>query len=114
MKNIKEINSFEELNLKMTFRAHIIYEKIMGHSFDTSDGLNGIVVLFFSYVLGSNRDANLDYEEFMDWLDEHPEMITKFSEWLVSGTDARNHMPSNEEPKETKSEEAPNKEGKKE
>ena len=81
--NIKDIKNFEELNLRQTLRAHILYEQIMGHAFTGDDGLNGVVVLFFSYIAGSNRNANIDYNDYLDWLDEHNEMLTEFTAWMV-------------------------------
>lgn len=89
MINISEIKEFNELNLRQTFRAHIIYEQIMGHGFMSSDGLNGVIVLFYSYILGSNRGTAVDYDAFMDWIDDNPEMLTKFSEWIQSQNNAK-------------------------
>lgn len=82
MVNIKDIKDFNELNLRQTFRAHIIYEQIMGHGFIGEDGLNGVIMLFFSYIAGSNPNSGVDYNDFMDWLDENPNMLTLFSEWI--------------------------------
>lgn len=97
MKNIIEIKQFEELNLKQTFRAYIIYEKIMGESFSSKAGLNGIIVLFYSYIMGSNKDMIVDYDDYMDWLDEHPSMLNEFSDWLVKINTAANSAPVAEE-----------------
>lgn len=93
MKNINEITKFEELNLKQTFRAHILYEQIMEHPFSEKDGLNGVVVLFFSYIMGSNRNTSIDYNDYLDWLDEHPNMITLFTAWLVKMNEAKQSIP---------------------
>lgn len=92
MKNINEITKFEELNLKQTFRAHIIYEQIMGHGFITTDGLNGVIVLFYSYIMGSNRGATVDYNQYMDWIDDNPEMLTKFTEWIQMQNTAKHSV----------------------
>lgn len=81
--NIKDVNTFDELNLRKTLRAHILYEQILGHPFNENDGLNGIVVLFYSFIVGSNRNSNIDYNDFLDWLDEHESMLNDFTEWMV-------------------------------
>lgn len=103
MKNLNEIKDFKELNLRQTFRAHIIYEQIMGKSFSVDAGLNGTIVLFYSHILGSNKDVVIDYDEFMDWLDANPKMLSEFTEWylLINGAKIK---PENEEgPAEKKS-----------
>jgi len=98
MDNIKNIKEFNELNLKQTLRAHILYEQIIGHPFEVGDGLNGIVVLFYSYIVGSNRQSNVDYNDYLDWLDEHMDMVGKFSEWLQAQNKAVQSMPHPETP----------------
>ena len=80
---IKNIEKFEDLNLRKTLRAHILYEQIMGHPFSGEDGLNGMVVLFYSFIMGSNRQANIDYNDFLDWLDDHEAMLVEFTNWMV-------------------------------
>lgn len=97
MVNIKDIKDFSELNLRQTFRAHILYEQIMGHGFTGSDGLNGVIVLFFSYIAGSNPHSNVDYDEYMDWLDENPNMLTLFSEWIQAQNTAKHSMTQEKE-----------------
>ena len=114
MKNINEIKQFEELNLKQTFRAHIIYEKIMGESFSAQSGINGIIVLFYSYIMGSNKDMVVDYEEYMDWLDENPSMFENFTDWLIKINNAAANTPSEGEEKHDNGEEAGGDEEKKE
>lgn len=94
--NIKDIKNFEELNLRQTLRAHILYEQIMGHAFTDKDGLNGIVVLFYSYIVGSNRDSNIDYNDYLDWLDEHNEMMKAFSQWMIKVNDANKSIRDDE------------------
>lgn len=89
MKDLKDVKNFEDLNLRQTFRAHIIYEQIMGESFNSTAGLNGVIVLFYSHIMGSNKDASIDYDDFMDWLDEHPEMLTQFTEWYLKVSGAK-------------------------
>lgn len=86
MKNISEIKEFSELNLRQTFRAYIIYEQIMEHSFTGNDGINGIIVLFYCYICGSNHDTVIDYNEYLDWLDEHPFILQQFVDWFTKDT----------------------------
>lgn len=104
MKDLKKVKNLKDLNLHSTFRAHIIYEQIMGESFNANAGLNGVIVLFFSYIMGCNKDANLDYEEWFDWLDANPDILGEFTDWLISVNAAKSKLegePAGEEaPKE--------------
>lgn len=86
MKNISEIKEFSELNIRQTFRAHILYEQIMEHSFTGNDGLNGMIVLFYCYICGSNHDSVIDYNDYLDWLDENPGMLSAFTAWMAKDT----------------------------
>lgn len=75
----------KEIELKYGFRAMIVYEKIMDTSF-APKGLTEILVFFYSVIVASDKDndINLTYDGFMDWLDENPEKVGEFSEWLNS------------------------------
>jgi len=81
--NIKDITNFKDLNLHQTFRAHIIYEQIMGETFGSNQGLIGIITFFYANVIASNKEWDLDYDEFMDWLDERPQMLEEFAQWYM-------------------------------
>lgn len=98
IKDLKKVKSFSDLNLRQTFRAHIIYEQIMGESFNSKAGLNGMIVLFYSYIMGCNKDATIDYDGWFDWLDENPQMLAEFTDWVVSINKAR--VKDNEEREE--------------
>lgn len=73
----------KEYELKYSFRALMIYENITKKSFNPKS-LTEILVFFYSIVCASVRDNTVDFDEFMDMLDSHPEMIQDFSEWLVN------------------------------
>lgn len=72
-----------EITLKYSFRSLIIYEKVAGKSFEPKT-LGDIIVYFYCSVLGSAKDLTITYDEFLDWLDEHPVAISEFSQWLAS------------------------------
>lgn len=102
MVNIKDIKDFKDLNLRQTFRAHIIYEQIMEHSFTPDDGLNGIIVLLYSYICGSNHDTIIDYNDYMDWLDDNPDMVVEFTTWYTNVLNMVNGKDTPEEGDESK------------
>lgn len=84
MIDIKKIENFEDLNIRSTFRAYIAYEQITGHSHDLQkDGISGIMLLFYCNIIAVHRDTVIDYDDFLDWLDEHPDMLNKFVDWYI-------------------------------
>lgn len=76
----------KEVELKYSFRSMIIYEKITNESFSPK-GLTEIINYFYSTIMASDKTLELGYEEFIDYLDENPEKLTEFNEWLVGMTE---------------------------
>lgn len=70
-----------EIKLKQTFRALILFEEITGESF-TGKGMKEILVYFYSVILANNPEFNMPFDEFIDYLDEHNDLLTEFLEWL--------------------------------
>lgn len=71
------------IELKYSFRAMMIYEKITGTSFNPK-GITEIMIYFYSTVLASKKDVAITFEEFMEWIDEEPTALNDFSQWLTS------------------------------
>lgn len=90
--NIKD----KELNLKYSFRSMMIYEKITGVSFNPR-GITEIIVYFYSTILASDKDIALTLDEFVDWIDEHPNMLNDFSVWMTSIIEKNSTMGEDEE-----------------
>jgi hypothetical protein len=73
----------KEIILKYTLRSMIIYEKIMGEPF-TSKGLTEVLVYLYSTILASYKDLELSFEQFIEWLDDNPDVLTEFNKWLAN------------------------------
>ena len=72
-----------EINLRYSFRAMMIYEKITGTSFNPK-GITEIMIYFYSTILASDKNIALTFEEFMNWVDENPTIFNEYSVWLTS------------------------------
>ena len=72
----------KEYELKYSFRAYMIYENIMDKSF-SPQGLTDMIVFFYSSLLAAAKGDIIKYEDFLDWLDDNPDELTKFSNWLM-------------------------------
>ncbi len=96
----------KEIKLRNTFRSHIIYEGITGHTF-APNGLTDIITFFYSDTMAADSELSLTFEEFVDWLDAHPDTLTEYAKYLTENI-ARNTTlsPKSEEkkkaPKDTK------------
>lgn len=72
----------KEIELRYGFRAMMIFEEITKESFNIR-GMKDLIVYFYSTIIASDKDLDLDFEEFMDWLDSDPETLNDFSNWVV-------------------------------
>lgn len=81
MKTIK-ING-TECKVKYTIRALLLYEKITGQSFQMRDTMEEMV-FFYCMVLANNKDIELTFEQFLDAIDEDPNIVLQFTEILTA------------------------------
>lgn len=70
-----------EIELKWTFRALLIYEQLTNSTFEPKT-LGDIVNFLFCIILGSDRDLKISFDDFLDWLDENPNAINEFAQWI--------------------------------
>jgi hypothetical protein len=94
----------KEIELKYSYRALMIYENIQKQSFNPKT-LSDIIVFFYSVVVSSAKDRNILFDDFMDWLDENPNVITEFSNWLQSIFNMQATMSPDEQEKDDVKEE---------
>lgn len=71
----------KQITLKYTIRAMMMYENITGGTLQPSS-LTDVITFFYCVVLASSMDYSIKMEDFIDWLDEHPDTINEFGEWL--------------------------------
>jgi hypothetical protein len=96
----------KNITLKYSFRGFMIYEKITGESFNPK-GITEILVYFYSTIIGSAKDLDLEFDEFMDYLDENPGLVEEFSGWLASVMSRNSYI--NQSQDKEKTEEDPKK-----
>lgn len=72
----------KEYEIKYSFRAYMIYENIMGKSF-SPQGLTDMIIFFYANLLAAAKGDTIKYEDFLDWLDDNPDELNKFSKWLM-------------------------------
>ena len=67
-----------EYNIKYTLRALFIFEQITGKPFKVETLLDNYI-LYYSMILASNQDKVLDWNDFIDSLDENPKLLLELN-----------------------------------
>ena len=67
-----------EYKVKYTIRALFIFEQITGKAFEIKTLLDNYV-FFYSMLLANNPDKILDWDEFIDALDNDKELIAQLT-----------------------------------
>ena len=75
------IKGQQEVELRYSMRALFQYEKISGKSFNPKT-LQDFCTFFYCVVCSSNKDLDLTFDGFVDYLDEDPSKMSDFAEWL--------------------------------
>ena len=70
------------VELKRSLRSMIFYESLAGKPFEPKQ-LVDIITYFYSVVMSSERTLTITLDEFVDLLDENPQLLIDFSTWLA-------------------------------
>lgn len=72
----------KEVELKYSIRSLFLFENIMNKSFSL-DNTQDTVVYFYCVLMASDKTLALTFEEYLDLLDENPNIIADFAQWLM-------------------------------
>lgn len=81
----------QEITLKYSMRSLFLYEQKSGESFSPRN-LEQYCLYFYCVVCSSNKDLDLTFDDFIDFLDEDPSKITEFAEWLSKTMQKNNFL----------------------
>lgn len=81
----------QEVTLKYGFRALMVYEQILGKTFEPK-GITEVLTFMYCVIISSEKNLEFSYDEFLDWIDENPSMIKEFSEWLTETVQRNNFL----------------------
>ena len=90
-----------DIELKYSFRSIMLYENIQNKPFNPTSTTD-IIVFMFCVILGSDKEMKLSFDDFLDYMDEHPEVIIEFSNWLTEELDKNRTLSPEEEKKRMK------------
>jgi hypothetical protein len=81
----------KEIELKYSIRSLLMYENMTDKSF-SSTTMTDLVVFFYCVVISSSQDYSYTFDEFIDYIDENPTIISEFAEWLKNTVDTNNNI----------------------
>lgn len=85
----------KDYNLKYTLRALFIFENITKKSFKIETLLDNYI-FFYSLILANNNDKPLEWDEFIDALDDDPTLFSRMTE-IISKQQKKNELFENDE-----------------
>lgn len=90
-----------EVELKYSFRSLMLYENIQKKSF-APESTTDVLVYMFCVILGSAKDIDLDFNAFLDIVDETPSLVIEFSNWLTGEINKQNMLSPEDDSEEKK------------
>ena len=88
----------DEYALKYSLRAFMFWEQMMSKPFDVQT-LTDTYVLFYCFLMASNKPFDVSFEQYMDLLDENPETVREFNKWFAEETARQAQITNPEKPK---------------
>lgn len=85
----------KEYTVRYNLRAMFVMEEITGKSFEIKT-LFDEYVLLYSCIVSVKENPALDFDEMIDYCDEHPEVLSQFNEYISSEINRRNRGESND------------------
>lgn len=80
-----------EVDIKGTVRAMMMYENIKGESFQPTSTEN-IITYMYCCVVSATKDYSLSFDEFLDIIDEDMTIVNDFVAWLIAQAENQNKL----------------------
>lgn len=87
--------------LKQSIRSLLMYENIKGESYFPKN-LNDVLLFIYCTVVASSKDYTLDYDTFIDWVDEHPTELEQIVQFIQKTEETQNNIKKNKTQKKVK------------
>jgi hypothetical protein len=74
-----------DYTIKKSYRSLMLFESKSGRSIDQmKESVNDLLLLFWCILTANNRETfKYTFDEFVDVLDEHPESVDMFNNFLM-------------------------------
>lgn len=90
----------KKITLKKSFRSLIAYESAMGKTFNPTT-ITESIMYFYCVIISSDSDIELSFDNFMDWLDNNPNSLKEFTQWLIEQNEIENKLTKKKSTKKT-------------
>lgn len=91
----------KDITLRYSFRALMLFENIQDKSF-TPSTTTDVLVFMYCVIMGSEKNLDFTFDEFLDMIDEDQSLVVKFSEWLTSEINKQNTLSAVDEEEDDK------------
>jgi hypothetical protein len=71
----------KEIELRKTMRSYILFESITDKAFAPKN-ITDTVTYFYCVVLASDKALEIEFNDFIDWIDDNEGVMEEFSKWL--------------------------------
>ena len=83
MKEIKIRIAGSEYQIKQSFRSLMLFEDMTGKPVsEANDSINTIMLMFYCILKACNKNFEYDFEQFVDVVDDNPESVEVFTNFL--------------------------------
>ena len=90
----------KKITLKKSFRSLIAYESAMGKTFNPTT-ITESIMYFYCVIISSDSDIELSFDNFMNWLDNNPNSLKEFTQWLIEQNEIENKLTKKKSTKKT-------------
>lgn len=88
----------KEYNLKFGLRSMFIFESITGDIFKINTIFDEYVY-FYACIMSDTNNPPLDFDEFINYCDEHPELLKEFDAALLAESKRKEMLTSKDKKK---------------
>ena len=81
----------KKVTLKYTIRAMMMYENMTQKSF-APQSITDVITFMYCIIVSSMKDYSYTFDNFIDYVDDHPELLTKFSEWVQTEAEVNSDL----------------------
>ena len=81
----------QEVELRYSMRSLFMFERVANKNFNPTT-IEDFCTFFYCVLCSSNKDLDLTFDEFVDFLDEDPSKINEFAEWLSNTMQKTNFL----------------------
>ncbi len=72
----------KEITIRFSFRADMLFEDAVGHSFAAASESEWLKYMFCT-IVALTKDESLTFDDFLDWISENPTVFYDFVKWYT-------------------------------